>query len=290
MQSRNNYKIAFFGTPDFTVDFLKTFKSAGFMISLVVTNEDKPQGRGQVITPPLPKRWAQDNHIVCLQPKTLDADFTSELKKTDWDLFIVIAYGKIIPEEIINLPKHGTINLHYSLLPKYRGASPVESAILNDETQTGISIQQMKFKLDAGDILLQSKVNIDDALTSNELRNVLNRKAIDIFPTFLDEFLSNKIVSIPQNEDEATNCSKFTKADLDVSTELAKGDLEPVYKKYKAHDKKIFFFQKNKSKDIRVKITDMTKTENGIQIQKLLPESKKEITLIEFERAMGKIM
>jgi len=283
---RNKYKIAFFGTPDFTVDFLRAFKSAGFLISLIVTNEDKPSGRGHVIAPPLPKVWAQDNGIICLQPKTLDAEFITELKKTDWDLFVVIAYGKIIPEEIINRPKHGTINLHYSLLPKYRGASPVESAILNGETQTGITIQQMKFKLDAGDILLQNKVNIDDTLASNELRSVLNRKAIDIFPTFLDEFLSNKIVSIHQDEDEATNCSKFTKADLDVSEGIAKGDLTTIYRKYKAHDKKVFFFHTHKANSLRVKITSMNETE----ILKVLPESKKEITKEEFEKAYGVIM
>jgi methionyl-tRNA formyltransferase len=285
MQARNNYKIAFFGTPDFTVDFLKTFKSAGFKISLVVTNEDKPQGRGQTITPPLPKVWALDNEIVCLQPRTLDKEFIAELKKTNWDLFIVIAYGKIIPQEIIDMPKHGTINLHYSLLPKYRGASPVESAILNNETKTGITIQKMKFKLDAGDILLQEKVNMDNTQTASELRGILNRKAIDMFPTFLDDYLSNKIVSIPQNENEATNCSKFSKADLNVSESLLNGDLETVYRKYKAHDKKIYFFHKNKGTDLRVKITGM----QGTEILKVLPESKKEISKVNFEKTYGKI-
>ena len=276
---QNNFnitKIAFFGTPDFTVQFLELFKSIGLEISLVVTGEDKPVGRGQFMRSPGPKVFAEQNNIKYLQPKQL-SEIEDEL--VGLDLFIVIAYGKIIPEKIINLPKHGTINLHYSLLPKYRGASPVESAILNGETETGITIQQMVYKLDAGNILFQEKINIDDNETANELRERMNKRALEILP----EFLANLSGGTAQNEQEATSCGKFSKADFDVTGEVEKNDLKNIYTKYKAFDKRIFFFFGEKK--LRVKITEMNK--DGIL--KVLPESKKEISITNFENSFGKI-
>ena len=154
-------KIAFFGTPEFTVNFLETLKSSGFCPSLVVTNPDRPSGRGMVMTSPLPKKWADENSIKVLQPEKLGDEVFEELSKDSWDLFVVIAYGKIIPERFINLPKFGTINLHYSLLPKYRGATPVESAILAGDEISGITIQKMRFKLDTGPIIFQEEMNVD---------------------------------------------------------------------------------------------------------------------------------
>ena len=193
MNSFKDKRIAFFGTPDFTVEFLELFKSIGLDISLIVTGEDRPFGRGMQLKSPAPKIWAEENSIKFLQPKKLDQEFYGQLKNENWDLFIVIAYGKIIPENVINLPKFGTINLHYSLLPKYRGASPVEAAILNNEVETGLTIQQMVYKLDAGDILYQEKLVIDKEDTASILRNKLNEKAIEIFPDFLDSLFGNEI-------------------------------------------------------------------------------------------------
>lgn len=305
MQSNFNHKlsekrIVFFGTPDFTVEFLDLFKKLGLNISLVVTGEDRPIGRGMQMKSPGPKIWAEKNSIKFLQPNKLDdiffKDFNIEHEKENFDLFIVIAYGKIIPEKIINLPKHGTINLHYSLLPKYRGASPVETAILNGDTETGITIQQMVYKLDAGSILFQEKMNIENIETTTELRTKMNKRALEIFPEFLNNLFSTLPTSSEQNigaaQDEilATSCGKFKKEDLDVTEDLKKNNLSTVYRKYKAFDRKIFFYhtyQKNNTeKIIRVKITDM----DSVGILKVLPESKKEISVTDFENAFGKIL
>lgn len=281
MNSYKNKKIAFFGTPDFTIEFLELFKNIGLNISLIVTGEDKPFGRGMQMKKPAPKIFAEKNNIKYLQPNKL-----SEIKNDlqDFDLFIVIAYGKIIPEKIINLPKFGTINLHYSLLPKYRGASPVESAILNDDKETGITIQQMVYKLDAGNILFQEKINIDEKETANELRNQLNKKALEIYPEFLEKFFNSNIKSETQEETQTTVCGKFTKADFDVTKALQEKDLQEIFLKYKAFNKRIyFFFGENK---LRVKITEM----NGNEILKVLPENKKEISLKDFENSFGKFL
>lgn len=285
VSSLKNKKIVFFGTPDFTVEFLDLFKSLSLQIVAVVTGEDKPFGRGLQIKSPGPKVWAEKfaEHLQIFQPKKLDDQVFSELQKLDADLFIVIAYGKIIPERFINMPKFGTINLHYSLLPKYRGASPVESAILNNEKETGLTIQRMVYELDAGNILYKEETEIQETETTYELRSRLNKMALEIFPTFLENLFTGKIVEEVQDPALATKCGKFTKEDYNVTNELK--DTNKIFLKYKAFDKRIYFFHNYKDSLIRVKITDMNKS----GILKLLPESRKEITLTDFENSFGKI-
>lgn len=302
MRNLENKKIAFFGTPNFTVEFLELFKQLNLEISVIVTGEDKPFGRGMQMKSSGPKKWGggSTNPIKIFQPEKLDDDFynilVAENNTKEFDLFIVIAYGKIIPEKIINMPKHGTINLHYSLLPKYRGASPVESAILNGDIETGITIQQMVYKLDAGDILLQEKMTIGNDDTTSMLLDRLNKKALEIFPGFLNTFLDGvPIEPNTQNESKATKCGKFGKSGFNVTNDIAElknspeKNLENIYRKYKAFDKRIYFFHKFDGKSMRVKITQVCKTPGGLHIRKVLPESKKEITLEEFERSFGEI-
>lgn len=124
----------FFGTPDVASETLQILKENGYTPSLIVTSPDRPQGRKMLVTPPPTKIWAMENNIPYIQPEKLSP------KEISADLFIVVAYGKILSEEILNIPKFGSINIHYSLLPKYRGASPVELAILNGNKETGVTI------------------------------------------------------------------------------------------------------------------------------------------------------
>jgi methionyl-tRNA formyltransferase len=276
-------KIIFFGTPQFTTDFLETFKSAGFEIVGIVTGEDKPVGRGQQMHKPAPKVWGEENSIPVLQPTKLDDAFFEEVQKYSADLFIVIAYGKIIPQRVIDLPKFGTINLHYSLLPKYRGASPVESAILNNEKVSGITIQQMVYELDAGNILFQEEMKIEDNDTTETLREKMNRRAQEIFPEFLNNLFSGNISSLVQDSTLATKSGKFKKEDMDVTKYIKEKDLNKIYTMYKVFPRKIYFF--HGENNLRVKITSMI---DG-NITKLLPESRKEISVQEFETSFGKI-
>ena len=171
MQNNMSKKLnfVFFGTPDVASDTLEILKQKGYIPSLIVTSPDKHQGRKMFITPPPVKVWAEKNNISYIQPEKLKESLPrsqtrGNSPKSDFgenfDLFIVVAYGKIMPEDILNMPKFGSINIHYSLLPKYRGASPVESAILNGDTETGITIQKMEFKMDSGPIIAQEKINI----------------------------------------------------------------------------------------------------------------------------------
>ncbi|MBP7006969.1 MAG: methionyl-tRNA formyltransferase, partial [Candidatus Pacebacteria bacterium] len=122
-----DFKFAFWGTPEVGSKTLEILKNSGYIPKIIITSPDKPQGRKLVITPPPVKVWAESNNIQCLQPEELTEDLIDRLRQEDCGLFIVVAYGKIMPEKLINLPRLGSINIHYSLLPKLRGASPVES-------------------------------------------------------------------------------------------------------------------------------------------------------------------
>lgn len=271
--------IAFFGTPDFTVDFLETLKASGFCPRLVVTNPDAPRGRGMVLTSPLPKKWADENNVKVLQPTKLTEDFSAELAQTNWDLFVVIAYGKIIPEHIINLPRFGTINVHYSLLPQYRGATPVESAILNGDTITGVCIQQMAYTLDSGDILMQKTIAIDPDDTTPTLREKLNNEARAMLPKVLEGIFAGTIARHPQDETLASHCKKITKA----MGELTLSDAGTTnYNKYRAYIGSIgtYFFKDEK----RLKITKAHIEDERFVIDEVIPENSKKMNYKDFLR------
>lgn len=274
--SKNNINFIFFGTPDVASETLEILKQNGYTPSLVVTSPDAKAGRKMLITPPPVKVWAEKNNIPFIQPEKLDIEnFSGEQNIIDF--FLVVAYGKIIPESILNMPKLGSLNIHYSLLPKYRGASPVESAILNGDTETGVTIQKMVFALDAGDIITQEKVVIMPDEKAPDLRQRLIKIGGELLVKILPEFTLGKIKEIKQDEKEVTLCKKIKKEDglIDLN-----GDGIKNYNKFRAyaHWPRTFFFQNGK----RVIITDAELVDNKFVIKKVLPEGKKEIKYEEF--------
>ncbi len=203
--------IAFFGTPDFTTDFLDILTNEGYQPNLVVTGPDVPVGRGMKLTAPKPKLWGEHHHVTVLQPPTLTEAVIDQIASQPWDLFIVIAYGKIIPERLINIPTYGTINVHYSLLPKYRGASPVESALLNGDTQTGVCIQHMRYKLDTGPIIAAQTVPIEPNDNTPTLRQKLNNVALTMLPVVIEALKDGTATFTEQDEAHASMTKKFSK-------------------------------------------------------------------------------
>ncbi len=267
-----NINFVFWGTPNVSSETLEVLKQNGFMPSLIITSPDKPQGRKMLITPPPVKLWAEQNNIQFLQPEKLEELTSSFSLLEKSDLSIVVAYGKIIPKDIIKMPKFGSINIHYSLLPKYRGASPVESAILNGENQTGVAIQQMEFKMDSGPIIAEEKVPILPDEKAPDLRKRLIKTGGELLVKTLPDFIDGKIKTIPQNENEATYCKKIKKEDglIDLSDDPVKN-----YNKFRAYSlwPRTFFFQDGK----RIIITEAKLENNQFVIQKVLPEGRKEI-------------
>ena len=157
---KSKLNFAFFGTPNVASETLEILKKNGYLPLVIITSPDKPKGRGLQLTPSPVSLWAQQNNIPCLKPEKIDSELLDKLATFNFQLFIVVAYGKILPEALIKIPKLGTINIHYSLLPKWRGASPLEACLLNGDEKTGVSIQQMEFKLDSGPILKEEEIEI----------------------------------------------------------------------------------------------------------------------------------
>ncbi len=268
---------------------LEILKEAGYIPALVVTSPDRPKGRKMIVAPPPVKIWAEKNGVPCLQPEKPDAEFAEKLSSLasggpagpagTWDLFIVVAYGKILPKKILSMPRLGSINIHYSLLPKYRGASPVESAILSGETETGVAIQQMELKMDSGPILAVQKMPIGPDETAPELRERLIKIGGEMLERTLPEIAEGKIKPEPQDESRAVFCGKISKEDghLDLSDDPVKN-----YNKFRAYAEwpRTFFFQDGK----RIVITKAALSDGKFEIQKVIPEGKKEMAYEVFRK------
>lgn len=164
-------KIVFMGTPDFAEKSLKAIYEKKHDILCVVTNPDKPKGRGMKLTPSPVKQYALENNILVMQPQTVkgNVEFIQKLKDLNPDVICVVAYGKLLPQEILEIPRYGCINVHASLLPKYRGAAPIQWAILNGDKVTGVTTMFMDKGMDTGDIILKKEVEIEENETTGEL-------------------------------------------------------------------------------------------------------------------------
>lgn len=164
-------KIVFMGTPDFAEKSLNSLYEAGYNIEAVVTNVDKPKGRGMKLVPSPVKEFAMKKGIKVLQPEKIkkNEDFIEEIRKIAPELICVVAYGKILPKELLEIPKYGCINVHGSLLPKYRGAAPIQWAVINGDKITGITTMYMAEGMDSGDMILKEKVEIGNDETTGEL-------------------------------------------------------------------------------------------------------------------------
>jgi methionyl-tRNA formyltransferase len=275
-------KIVFFGTPIFAVYVLEELKKSDIIPSLIVTTPDKPQGRKLIITPTPTKEWAMENNVPVLQPAKLDDDFKAKLKSGNYDLAIVAAYGKILPQSVLDIPKYGFINVHPSLLPKFRGASPIESAMLSDEEKTGTTIMVVDAKMDHGAILAQKELDNPTLSYSfekieKELAVIGGRLLIDVIP----KWISGEIAGIEQNHDEATFTNKITKEDglIDLNDDPNKN-----YKKIKAFAEwpKTYFFTEKNGRKMRVIIKDAEIKDGELVIKRIIPEGKKEIDYSDF--------
>ncbi len=204
--------IIFMGTPEFAVPSLQAMLDHGENIVAVICQPDRPKGRGRKVQPPPVKILAERHNIPVLQPvKIRTEEFHNELLAYKPDLFVVTAYGRILPESVLNLPPLGTINVHGSLLPKYRGAAPVQRAILAGDKQTGITIMQMDAGMDTGDILLPKPLAISDDDTAATLGLKMSALGGTLLVQALDLLRADKLPPTVQNEADATDAPMLTK-------------------------------------------------------------------------------
>lgn len=193
--------VIFMGTPEFAVPTLKKLYENGHNIQLVVTQPDKPSGRGKKLKKSEVKEAAEQLNLQIFQPdKIKKTENIEELKKYNPDVIVVVAYGQILSKEILDMPKYGCINVHASLLPKLRGAAPLNWAIISGETHTGVTTMKMDVGLDTGDMLLKSQVDIDENMNVGELHDVLMEKGAELLIETLEKLERNELS--PQKQDD----------------------------------------------------------------------------------------
>lgn len=208
----NSMNMVFMGTPDIAAASLKKLIEAGHTVSAVFTKPDKPVGRKQILTPPPVKVLAEQHNIPVFQPETLrDGTAYDILREINPEIIVVVAYGKILPREILDLPKFGCINAHASLLPKYRGSSPIQWSIVCGEKQTGITTMYMDDGVDTGDMLEKAVVDIGENETAEELFDRLSVLAGEVLCQTLEKIENGTAVRTPQNEAEATHAPMIKK-------------------------------------------------------------------------------
>lgn len=271
---------AFFGTDEFSVGVLESLKERGFLPSLVVTMPDRPKGRKMILTPPPAKIWAEENSIAVIQPeslKTIPPEFIGS------DLFIVASYGKIIPQTILDLSKHGTLNVHPSLLPKYRGATPLEATILNGDTETGVTILLVDAEMDHGPILAVEKFVLTGEEYYEELRDRTAKIGGEMLAKIIPDWLEGKITPEEQDHAQTTFTKKITKEDGLINLE----DLAEInYRKVRAFTPwpGTYFFANKDSEQLRV-VIKKARLENGqLIIDRVVPEGRAEMNWLDFER------
>ncbi|MBO4983117.1 MAG: methionyl-tRNA formyltransferase [Clostridia bacterium] len=206
-------RILFMGTPEFAMNSLRAIYEGGENIVGVVTTQDKPKGRGMVLTPSDVKKYALEVGIPVYQPLTLkDGAFLDTLKELDPELIIVVAYGKILPKYVLDYPKYGCINAHASILPKYRGAAPIQRAIIDGDFETGVSIMKMDVGLDTGDVMLVKRVCIEENDNFESVHDKLVVAGSKGLLEAIDLFKNHK-ATFTKQPDNFTYAEKITKAD-----------------------------------------------------------------------------
>lgn len=293
-------KIVFFGSSNFACVCLQKLIDSGHKIQAVITRPDKPKGRTLMLTPTPVKALALKNNLPVLQPKTLESkEFIKTLKSFDADLFIVIAYGKLLIQEVLGIPKIFSINLHASLLPKYRGAAPINWALINGEKKTGITIIKINNIVDAGDILYQEKIKINEADTIITLNDKLSKIGANSILKTIDLIQNGTFELSCQDEKKVIFAPKIKKAHGLVDWNKTASQIRNLWRGCLGWPG-IFTFYKNKlMKLISIEISNVVgppgkiieiskqgiivgAKENSILIKELQPESKKIMSAQEF--------
>ncbi|SKA76202.1 methionyl-tRNA formyltransferase [Clostridium sp. USBA 49] len=220
-------KIVFMGTPEFAVPSLKNLVN-NFKVEAVFTQPDRPRGRGQKLSISPVKEEALKYNIPVYQPNKIKKDMESinVLKKINPDFIIVVAFGQILPKEILDIPKYGCINLHASLLPKYRGAAPINWAVINGENKTGNTTMLMDSGLDTGDILLKSEYNITEDMTAGDVHDILMKDGAELLIKTINGIVEGKITPKKQDNSESSYAPMISKEIAKIDWNLKANDIK----------------------------------------------------------------
>ncbi len=299
--SNQKIKTIFMGTPEFAVPGLKRLlETSDFDVVAVFTQPDKAVGRKQTITPSAIKKLAQEHNVKVFQPEKIKTEIET-IKNFSPDLIVVIAYGKIIPQSILDIPKHGCINVHASLLPKYRGAACLNAPILNGDQETGITIMKMDAGLDTGPILKQVKIKLDQQETLKTLHDKLSNLGAETLPDTLIDLVDGKIEPITQNDSQASYIGLLKKEGGKIDWNKPAEEIERMIRAlnpwpgtYTEYNDKTIKIIEAKNQTLKIndyKIGEVFKNNDELAVQcgqdalvilKLQTEGKKEMTDQEF--------
>jgi methionyl-tRNA formyltransferase len=279
-------KILFWGTSDFGLPSLDALNQGEDQVVAGITQPDSPSGRGLKLQLSPIKKYCLENNISIIQPvKLKDGSIVDEIKKYDADIAVLAAYGKILPKEILDIPKLGFINIHASLLPKYRGASPIHRAIVDGEEETGVSIIRMTPELDAGDILLQQGIKIDIDDTTESMSAKLAKLGAELTLKALDQIKTGKAKNLKQDNSKATYAPQLKKCDGQINW---KADAKSIHNFIRGMNPWPGAFIMVKGK--RVKILKSEILEEKLKILLVQPEGKKVMSYEEYIRGYGEII
>ena len=297
----NNLKIVFMGTPDFAVPCLKTLNE-NYEVIAVITQPDRPKGRGQKLTPSPIKEYALEHNLTVLQPEKIKTSETEEqLKKLAPDLIVVVAFGQILSKAILDIPQLGCINVHASLLPKYRGAAPIHWSIINGETKTGITTMYMDVGLDTGDMILKEEVSISAKMNTGELHDTLMNIGAKTLLQTIKQIAEGSVVRIKQNDAKASYAPLLTKELERINWLLPAQEIYNLVRGLNPWPVAFSIFKGKKLKIWQTKVIDnvtigeigtvLSLTETGFTVQtgkgileilELQPESKRKMTAKDF--------
>lgn len=298
------YKIIFFGTPDFAVPSLRAILTLPYsQLIAVITQPDKPVGRKKILTPPPVKLVAQENNLPVLQPERIKTkQFKEKLKQLAPDVVIIVAYGKIIPQNLLEIPKYGWLNIHASLLPKYRGASPIPAVILNGEKETGVSLMKIDTGLDTGPIISKKKIEIQPNDNFQTLHDKLSRLGAELLQESLLDYLKGNLTLKPQDNTKATTTKIIKKEDGRIEWSKPAEYIERHIRAFNPWPGAFCFYNKKRLKIIEATLSKdnsklkpgQTKSTNGLvivgcgqgnlELKKIQLEGKKPQAIINFLR------
>jgi methionyl-tRNA formyltransferase len=277
-QMNPNCTFAFFGTSHIARNVLEELARAGYVPSRIITAPDRPQGRGLALVASDVSVWADDQGILTEKPEKITSEWVEHFARTSWDLCIVADYGLILPKTLLEVPKHGFLNMHPSLLPRLRGPSPIRSAILTDERDTGVSVMLVDAKMDHGPVIAQEHVAVPEwPPRAHTLDDVLSHSGGRLLASVLPGWVAGTVDARKQDHTQATFSKMFTKADglIDLADDPYQNLLK--IRAFETWPGTYTFFMRGTTK-IRVSITGAhLNTDGTLVIDRVIPEGKKEM-------------
>lgn len=254
-----NKKLIFLGTPDFAVSALSALVEFGYQISAVISQPDRPQGRRQILKETPVATYAKQKGLKLLQPSSINnKDVLSEIKKLEPDLIITAAYGQILRQEVLDIPKYGCLNIHASLLPDYRGAAPINAAIIDGKNESGITIMKMDIGCDTGDILFQEKVAISKTMTAGNLFDKLAQVGGETIVQFLPDYFQGNYQALKQNEDQATYAPKMSRETGEINWAKSAEEIACLIRGTQPWPGSYTFFENKRIKIYSAQVVDKT--------------------------------